>query len=321
MPGVTIALDVYDRHLPFFDGSVKMEGLDANFMAVGQSSPLLHGKDRHKRMLVDQEFDIAEVSLSSYIVAKNKGLPITANPVFPTRLLSISQMWPKSDSGLTSPKDLLGRSVGLSSFQTTLSVLAKGDIGREYGAPWREIKWVTTSDEAVSAKAGEKEPFERSKKKIFDLLRDRDVDAIFVPHPPKKVLEDTQNYRRLFLNSKEEEIKYFSKNGYFPIMHVFAIKESTLSKIPKLPSALFAALKRAKEVCESRYEDPNWSYLAWGRLHIEEQNRILGRDVWADGVSKNKKNLERFIEYSHDQELVDSRVAVDELFHDSTIDS
>ena len=104
-------------------------------------------------------------------------------------------------------------------------------------------------------------------------------------------------------------------------MHVFAIKNSTLSKIPNLPKVLLDALVKAKQVCKERYDDPNWSYLAWGRLYIEEQNRILGDDAWADGLSKNKRNLKRFIDYSSDQELIDNHVGVEELFHESTLGS
>ena len=319
MNQLTVALDMYDRHLPFFDGSVKLDGIETSFLAVGQSRSLLHGSKRHRRMLVDQEFDVAELSLSSYLMARNSGLPFTAIPIFPRRLFSMSQMWTKSKSDARSPKDLAGKRVGLSSFQTTLSVLAKGDIGQEYGVPWREISWVTTSEEVVTPKLG-RQRFETSQKKVFELLRDDDVQAIFVPHPPKQVLEDTENYRRLFSNPREEEVKYFQKNGYFPIMHVVAVKDSTLKKIPGLPKVLTKAFEESKRVCRERYDDPNWSYLAWGRLELEEQNRVLGREAWNDGVGRNEKNLLRFIEYSLDQGLVNERLGVDDLFHESTLD-
>lgn len=320
MNRLTVALDMYDRHLPFFDGSVKLDGIETDFLAVGQSRSLLHGSKRHRRMLVDQEFDVAELSLSSYLMARNSGLPFTAIPIFPRRLFSMSQMWTKRNSDARSPKDLAGKRVGLSSFQTTLSVLAKGDIGAEYGVPWREINWVTTSEEVVTPKSGEKRRFENSQKKVFELLRDDDVQAIFVPHPPKQVLEDTENYRRLFSNPREEEVKYYQKNGYFPIMHVIAIKDSTLKKIPDLPKLLTKAFEESKEVCRERYDDPNWSYLVWGRLELEEQNRVLGREAWNDGVGRNRKNLLRFVEYSLDQGLVSERLGVEDLFHESTLD-
>src|SRR5438445_3371081 len=135
---LTMALSHYDRHIPFFDGSVRAEVVDFTVLEVGQSEPLKHGSDRHERMLQKGEFDICELSLSSYLMAKSRGMPFTAIPVFPRRLFSLSQMWVNVDAGIQSPQDLIGKKVGLSTFQTTLSVLAKGDLQSEYNVPWRK---------------------------------------------------------------------------------------------------------------------------------------------------------------------------------------
>ena len=129
---LTMALSHYDRHMPFLDGSLKTEGIDLDVMIVGQSSPLRDGADRHERMLQREEFDICELSLSSYLMSRNRNQPFLAIPVFPRRLFSHSQMWVNSSAGISSPKDLIGKTVGLSTFQTTLSVLAKGDLQSEY---------------------------------------------------------------------------------------------------------------------------------------------------------------------------------------------
>ena len=80
---LSMALSHYDRHIPFFDGSVQVEGVSLQVLEVGQSSPLKHGQDRHERMLQKGEFDICELSLSNYLVAKSLGMPFTAIPVFP----------------------------------------------------------------------------------------------------------------------------------------------------------------------------------------------------------------------------------------------
>jgi hypothetical protein len=119
---LTMALSHYDRHFPFFDGSVSIDGVDLNALLVGQSEPLKHGVDRHERMLQKGEFDVCELSLSSYLMARSRGMPFTAIPVFPRRLFSMSQMWVRADAGINRPGDLIGRKVGLSTFQTTLSV-------------------------------------------------------------------------------------------------------------------------------------------------------------------------------------------------------
>ncbi len=149
---LTMALSHYDRHIPFFDGSVQVEGVDLQILEVGQSEPLRDGKDRHERMLQKNEFDICELSLSSYLMAKSRGMPFTAIPVFPRRLFSLSQMWVNTSAGIESPQDLIGKRVGLSTFQTTLSVLAKGDLQSEYNVPWRKMEWIVSKEEAISFK-------------------------------------------------------------------------------------------------------------------------------------------------------------------------
>ena len=105
---LTMALSHYDRHIPFFDGTVRLEGIDLTVLEVGESIPLRHGAERHGRMLQRQEFDICEVSLSSYLMAKSRGMPFTAVPVFPRRLFSQSQIWVNVNAGIRAPKDLVG---------------------------------------------------------------------------------------------------------------------------------------------------------------------------------------------------------------------
>src|ERR1043166_1736711 len=150
---LTMALSHYDRHIPFLDGTASPEGIDLTVLEVGESIPRKHGGERHSRMLQNREFDICELSLSSYLMAKSRGMAFTAIPVFPRRLFSLSQMWVNVDSGINSPHDLIGKRVGLSTFQTTLSVLAKGDLQSEYNVPWRQIHWIVSKEEAVPFKA------------------------------------------------------------------------------------------------------------------------------------------------------------------------
>jgi 4,5-dihydroxyphthalate decarboxylase len=320
---LTMALSHYDRHIPFFDGSVTAEGVDLEVLEVGQSSPLKHGQDRHERMLQKGEFDICELSLSNYLVAKSRGMPFTAIPVFPRRLFSLSQMWVNANAGIHSPQDLLGKKVGLSTFQTTLSVLARGDLQAEYGVSWRQIAWYISKDEAVPLKPidGVNMQFVKPGQKMGAMLERGEIDAIMMPHPPKEALRGGGAIRRLFADPKAEEAKYYRKNGYYPIMHVVAFKDEALKKNPQLARSLMAAFDRAKEICMDYYDDPNWSRFVWGRHLFEEERKVFGDDPWPHGVKKNRANLERFIGYSLDQGLMERKLAVEELFAESTLDS
>ena len=320
---LTIALSHYDRHIPLFDRSIQVEGANMTVLEVGQSHPLKHGQDRHERMLQNQEFDICELSLSSYLMAKSRGLPFTAIPVFPRRLFSLSQMWVNVDAGISSPADLPGKRVGLSTFQTTLSVLAKGDLESEYNVPWRKIQWVVSKAEAVEFKpeAGVHIELLAPGKKMGVLLEQGEIDALMVPHPPAEALEGSKKIRRLFSDPKGEEIKYFQKNGYYPIMHVIAFKDDVLKRDPALALSVMSAFDEAKKACKAYYDDPNWSRFVWGRHLFEEERKLFGDDPWPNGLEKNRANLERFIDYSKDQGLLTKKLSVDELFASSTLNS
>ena len=320
---LTLALSHYDRHVPLFDGTVQVEGLDVEVLQVGQSQPLKHGTDRHARMLQKGEFDICELSLSSYLMARARGIPLTAIPVFPRRLFSQSQMWVHKDTGIRAPADLIGRKVGLSTFQTTLSVLAKGDLQAEYGVPWRDIHWYVSKAEVVEFNAEERVSIQRISdgKKIGTMLLDGEIDALMVPHPPREVVANPDRIHRLFSDPKAAELSYFLKNGYFPIMHVIAFKNEVLKNYSTAARSVMVAFDKAKEETEGYYQDPNWSRLAWARHLVEEERRLLGPDPWPSGVKRNRSNLERFMGYSLDQGLIDRKLTMEELFAESTIDT
>jgi 4,5-dihydroxyphthalate decarboxylase len=320
---LTLALSHYDRHIPFFDGSVQADGVDLKVLEVGQSHPLKHGRDRHERMLQNGEFDICELSLSSYLIAKSRGMAFTAIPVFPRRLFSLSQMWVNSNAGIRSPQDLIGKKVGLSTFQTTLSVLAKGDLQAEYGVAWRRLEWVLSKEEAVALKRqeGVKMQLLPPGKKMGGMLETGEIDALMVPHPPEEALRGGGNVRRLFADPKKEEINYFRKNGYYPIMHLIAFKDDVLTKNPWIANSVTAAFDKAKNICAQYYDDPNWSRLVWGRHLFEEERNVFGEDPWPYGIKRNRANLERFLGYSLDQGLMDKELRVENLFASDTLNT
>ena len=321
---ISIALDRYDRHFPFFDGTVKPPaGLELDVKQVGQSVALRDGIDRHGRMIHHNEFDVCEFSMSSYLMAKARQMPITAIPVFPRRLFSQSQMWVHPDSNLWHPRDLLGKKVALSSFQTTLSLLAKGDLKFHYGVPWEQIHWLLTTREKVgfTTKPGVRLDFIGNSGDLGVMLENREIDAFFLPHPPHSVMSGQTRARRLFADCKAEELDYFRHHGDFPIMHIIAVRAALLEQHPWLANVLMDLFSQAKTLARSYFEDPNWSQLLWGRHYFESERELLASDPWRDGFSQNRANIERFIRYSQDQGLIDSVYPAETLFSPQTLDS
>lgn len=314
-PKLTIALSHYDRHVPFFDGTLEPAGFDLNVMIVGQSDRQRDGDERHERMLQKGEFDVAEVSLSSYLMAKTRGMPFTAIPVFPRRLFSHSQMWMNADAGINEPRDLIGKKVALNSFQNTLATLAKGDLQSEFDVPWRKVHWVLSKKEAIEfePEKGAKIDQLPDSANVGEMLERGEIAAMMTPHPPKPVLRGSKKIKRLFADPKAEDLRYYKKNGFFPIMHVVAFRDDVLQKYPEAAQSLFNAFAEAKRLSREFYDDPNWSVLAWGRQAYEEEQKLLG-DAWPLGLEKNRPNLERFIGYSLDQGLMTKKMTPEELF-------
>ena len=318
---LSLALAHYDRHIPFFDGTLPPDNIELNVLQVGQSVSERDGDNRHGRMLKDGEFDAAEVSLSSYLMGRSRGLPFTAIPVFPRRLFSLSMVWVNKAAGIQAPQDLIGKKVGLSSFQTTLSVLTKGDLQSEYDVPWRKIHWYTRRKETIDFKpeADVKIDLIPEENNIGNMFLKGELDALIMPHPPKEVTQGSDLICRLFEDPKREELKYFRKNGYYPIMHVIAFRNDVLDKNPEAAFMLVNLFEAAKKICREHYSDPNWSSMAWGRHLVEEERGHLGLDPWPNGFKKNRANLKRFIGYSFDQGLLERKLTVEELFAESTL--
>jgi len=323
---LTIALNRYDRHVPFFNGTIAPpQGITLRTLEVGESMQYRDGTDRHARMLKDQAFDIAEMSLSSFIMAvgRDRNLPIVGIPAFPRRFFSIGQIYVSNKSDVKTPKDLIGRKVGLHSFQTTLSVLGKGDLKLEYGVPWEKIEWHCMRGEIVPVDLGDDVSVQVIPRgaDIGVMLMEGEIDALISPQPRQSMLDAPDRYHRLFPDVKAEETRYFRKYGFYPIMHVMTMKRDLADARPDLARAVLDMCDAAKRLAYDFYDDSNYSLMAWGRNALEEQRAALGADPWPNGFAANRKNLAQFIGYSHDQRLIDAPFEPEALFHESVHDS
>jgi 4,5-dihydroxyphthalate decarboxylase len=303
--------------MPFFLGQVGVtDRIELVPFEVGMFPPRRHGVDRHGRMLRDQEFDVAEVSLSSYIIARSRGAPFTGVPIFPRRLFSQTHIFVAEHSAFEHPRDLLGKKVAALGFQVTMCVLAKGDLRRDYAVDWRELKWLTLWPEEIAAP---NLPITQlpANTDPARLLLEGEAAALIHPHPPHEALSGRHGIRRLFMDTQDECERHFQRHGYLPIMHLLAVKDATVQREPELPVTLMQMWNEAKAIADDYYHDPGFGLPAFTRLAYERQKARLGEDVWTSGMRLNRANLERFIEDMVDQGLISRPLPLEELFHPS----
>jgi 4,5-dihydroxyphthalate decarboxylase len=319
---ITLALDRYERHFPFFDGTLDIPaGLSLKVLQAGETNPERDGAHRHKRMLNEHEFDAAEVSFSSYLMAKARGLPFTAIPAFPRRLFSQTQMYVRTESPIEHPAALAGKRIGLQSFQTTLAVLAKGDLAHEYGVDLRSVHWIARANETVAFEppAGWTIETVAADADLSAMLAEGEMDALFLSRVPDALGEGT--VRRLFRDPRGACAEFHGRNGFFPIMHVIAIAEDAVAANGALPRQLLDLYAEADALTAQYLDDPGWSRLAWARIAREEQEAALVGNLWPTGIAANLANIDRFAGYSHDQGLTDRVLSAADLFHPSVLES
>lgn len=320
---LTIALANFDRHMPFFmDWLPPAPGFRLKALDVGIDPPGRDGGNRHARMLRDAEFDVAEVSLASYLMARAQGAPFIGVPVFPRRLFSQNHIYVGADSGIDTPDALAGRRVALRAFQVSLSVLAKGDLKSHYGVPWESIRWVVQDAEQV-AWSNPRLQIERmpAGARGADLLLRGEVDAYIDPRPPAAVLDGERGVRNLFADQRAACLDYFQARGCFPIMHLLVVREDTARRHPALAAYLIDAWRDAQRTLRRVYEDYAYTSMPFGRLAWQEDRRRFGDDLWSVGLAANRDNLTWFMAYLVDQTLLSRPLPFDSLFHPSTLDS
>lgn len=320
---LTIALANFDRHIPFFLGLLpETAGFYLKALDVGMSPPGRDGGDRHGRMLRDGEFDIAEVSLASYILAKSRGAPFTAVPIFPRRLFSANHIYVNAQSGITTPQGLRGRRVAIRGWQVSLSVLAKGDLKSRHGVDWQDIEWVVQDPEQIAFS----DPRIRLRPMApgvtgAQLLLSGKVDAFIDPKPPASVLEGQGGVHNLFGDPRQECLEYFQARKCFPAMHVLAIRQNVADRFSTLPAYLISAWEDAQRQTRQSYDDYAYTAMPLGRLAWEQSRRDFGDDLFPAGLAANSDNLTWFIDYLVDQALLAEPIALDSLFHPSVLNT
>src|SRR4051812_25675826 len=125
----------YDRTRALLDGSVPIDGVDPVFMTMFPEEAFF-------RAFRGGEFDVSELSLSSYTLKVSQGdCPYVGVPVFMSRAFRHTAIYVRRDR-IHSAADLRGRRVGVPEYQLTANVWARGLLKDEFGILPSDVTWV-----------------------------------------------------------------------------------------------------------------------------------------------------------------------------------
>lgn len=308
---LTLACGNYDRTRALMDGTIQIEGVELNYV------PLTPG-ELFWRMLNNEEFDVSELSLSSYTILRSEGDDrFIALPVFPSRIFRHSCIYVRSDSGIRTPEDLKGKRMGLGDYQMTASVWVRGLLQHDYGVRPEDVHWVVGTP-VREIKLPDRLRIESSTpgKPLDKLLEAGEIDALTSVVIPPALAAGSGRIRRLFPEYRRVETDYYKRTKIFPIMHTLVIKNGLLAAEPWLAVSIYKAFLQAKELNFRRLYDTNAlaASLPWLIDELESLKEIFGDDIWNYSLEGSRPTLEAFVAYMDEQGLTRRRMTVEELF-------
>lgn len=322
---LTLACWNYDRTRALMDGSVKAEGIDLNYLDLPVEETFF-------RMLRNKEFDVAELSLSSYLIGLTKPeRPFVAIPIFPSCVFRHSGIFVNADSGIHEAQDLIGKRVGTPEYQMTAAVWIRGILAEHHGVPFDKMTYFTGGAEQPGRAEKLKLSLppnilvERigSEQTLSQMLLDGEIDALYTARTPSTFKGGAGKVRRLFPNYGAVERDYFRKTSIFPIMHVMVIRREVYEANRWIAQSLYKAFLEAQRLT---YLDLNEhvvlkTMLPWLNSNVEEVKAEMGEDFWPHGVEKTHSTLSTLLRYSHEQGLISQKLAVEDLFAPETLEA
>ncbi len=320
---LTLACWNYDRTQGLRDGSVAPDGIELNYLALPVEETFF-------RMVRNQEFDIAEMSLSSYTVSlfKDPGR-FVAIPVFPSRFFRHSCIYVNAKSGIKEPKDLIGKRIGVPEFQMTAPVWIRGILAEHYGVPVDSVTYHTGGEEepgrvekqSLDLPANIRVSAIPEGKTLSRMLLDGEIDAFHTARKPSTC--DGVNVVRLFPDFRAVELAYYRRTKIFPMMHTIAIRRGVYEANRWIAQSLFKAFCEAQRRC---YEDlkqtaAHMAMLPFLTAEMEETVREMGDDYWPFGFEKNEAALSTFLRYHHESGLSKRLLKPAELFAPETLEA
>jgi 4,5-dihydroxyphthalate decarboxylase len=283
VPRLRIVLGDHPHVLPLKRGEVRSELFELEFIAYTPTNTAF------KPMVREQAFDVCEMAIVTYLMAKAYQKPLVLLPATMLGRHQLAYAIYDGERGVLSPGDLEGKRVGIRSFTTTTGAWIRGILANDYGVNLDKIRWVTFEDPHV---AEYRDTTERapSGKKIVPMLLDGELDA---------VLGETASEARLkplFSDPAAEASRWFARHGVVPVNHLVVVTEKLARERPDIVPELYGLLKASKAMA----------------------GPTASPDPVPFGVEANRKSLDLITDYATQQSLIPRRFSVDELFDPTT---
>lgn len=288
------------------DGTVPIERVTLNFIDV---EPIVGA---YRRMVRDVEFDICQLTPTTYMIARAMGAPYKALPIFLSRRFHHAGLICRADAGLKSPKDLEGRKVGARSYTLTTAVWSRGIFAEEFRLDCDKVSWIVNDEEHItSLRLPENAVRMPREKTLVSMLENREIDAAFLS---KKDLQKLPagGYHDLFPNAPALERDWFARTGIYPMHALVVVKDEILERHHEARGTLFTAFRNAHDIWVAHLN--SGVELSGKDKSYKDLVSVVGSDPLPYGIAANRNSIEAMHDYAWKQGLLSRRMSVEDMF-------
>jgi 4,5-dihydroxyphthalate decarboxylase len=304
---LTLLLADYHRTRPLLDGEVTARGIKLQPRRAETGEACMRP--------VYEEFDIAEMSLSWYMMARCRKEPVIALPIFPLRMQIHPYIFCSSSSQIETPQDLKGKKIGMDQYRLTVGLWARGILQEYYGVRPQQCEWITSEPEGAGYRPPADIKITIAGQSTEGMLLHGEIDALIPPNVVPSFRANDPRIRRLFKDPRATVNEYYRTTKIFPITHTLVVRQSLFDENPWLVSSLVNAFTEAEERCRKSYDYAKRLAFPSAVLVLEEEEEIFGDNPWSHGLTaQNQVVLGKFVQYAHEQGYIPDQPRLDDLF-------
>lgn len=294
-------------------GEIPLEGIEPEFITV---KPQIGA---FRRMVRDHEFDVCELAPTTYIIARAYGAPFVGLPIFVVRRFHHSGLLVRPDAGISTPKDLEGKKVGVRAYSVTTGVWTRQVLIDEFGLDNDKVTWVVDDEEHVTQLKLPANVIQATRP-LADMMADGELVAGFdgaagigrTGNPTGGWKEVEANYPDLFPNAAEIEAEYYARTQIYPMHGTIVVKDQVLAEHPWVAQSIYKAFDEAKK----RWLATLPASTNAGDKKYQALQKIVGADPLPYGIEANRKTIEALEQTAFKQGLTPRRMSMQELFVD-----
>jgi 4,5-dihydroxyphthalate decarboxylase len=266
-----------------------------------------------RRMVRTLEFDVSEMALTTYLVAREHGVRFTALPAFLVRGFHHGAIHVRPGGPIRTPKDLEGRRVGVNrGYTVTTGVWARAILREQYGVDLDAVTWVLSGDEHVEQYRPPRNVVPVGQgRTLIDALAEDDLAAVIGVDATAAAAAGLEP---LIPNPEQAGYDALRADGLYPINHLVVVRDELLEQHPGLAADLFDAFDRARLQYVDRLRAGAVEAPDANDLMLSRVMELTGADPLPYGLEPNRAVLERLVQAAVDQHILSRPRPIEELF-------